>query len=223
MQRLEEENFSIHSPLAGRDMWPFKKKPRNQVFQSTRPLRGETAVAGCSPTKYAFQSTRPLRGETVVLLPPCPHGTSFQSTRPLRGETKSSKRIFTVAYFQSTRPLRGETGVSADDPEAVPFSIHSPLAGRDCTRPRNGTWRRCFQSTRPLRGETPRASSNSRQNSAFQSTRPLRGETPIQQRPAKAGTFSIHSPLAGRDPKFFRQVIARRRVFNPLAPCGARQ
>ena len=56
----------------------------------------------------------------------------------------------------------------------------------------------------------------------FQSTRPLRGETRKRRHGGHRGRFSIHSPLAGRDPHDCLSHAARK-VFNPLAPCGARQ
>ena len=55
----------------------------------------------------------------------------------------------------------------------------------------------------------------------FQSTRPLRGETMLVLLRSIAATFSIHSPLAGRD-KTMKTIFDKITLFNPLAPCGAR-
>ena len=128
--------ISIHAPLAGRDprqkassLWGRYFNPRApcgarrdglmmdweyRVFQSTRPLRGATAVSTVRIQRQIFQSTRPLRGATgrshgclwrhsdFNPRAPCgarPHGSSspsdfiiFQSTRPLRGATRAQKQ-----------------------------------------------------------------------------------------------------------------------------------
>ena len=197
-------SFSIHSPLAGRDCAKAIRPWGLNSFQSTRPLRGET------------QSNLPARPAHLLFNPLAPCGARL--------------------------------AVYAVDRSAYDFSIHSPLAGRDSefdnifvsfsvfnplapcgARPRRI---KCivddlsFQSTRPLRGETrfprcwaclqcgifnPLAPCGARQGrkvavvgpvSVFQSTRPLRGETLRKNAFSTKMQFSIHSPLAGRDPSF---------------------
>ena len=57
--------ISIHAPLAGRDETPAPVETPVVVFQSTRPLRGATAlVLTATAALPVFQSTRPLRGAT---------------------------------------------------------------------------------------------------------------------------------------------------------------
>ena len=62
------------------------------VFQSTRPVRGETTIR-CFLLNglNLFQSTRPVRGETVLALASAPSSGVFQSTRPVRGETSGMR------------------------------------------------------------------------------------------------------------------------------------
>ena len=79
-------------------------------FQSTRPLRGGTAINNSGLTDEQFQSTRPLRGGTYRIS--AFHVIQeFQSTRPLRGGTAFKNRDYAEAIFQSTRPLRGGTAI----------------------------------------------------------------------------------------------------------------
>ncbi len=100
-------SISIHSPLAGRDN-KFLCLVMSSRFQSTRPSRGETSSSGNSSTAAVFQSTRPSRGETALMT-----GADGPST------------------FQSTRPSRGETHACYSVCHCLKISIHSPLAGRD--------------------------------------------------------------------------------------------
>ena len=123
--------------------------------------------------------------------------------------------------FQSTRPSRGETMLPDEKRAIRQISIHSPLAGRDAETINNEEGATIFQSTRPSRGETTSTMFVTRLY-GFQSTRPSRGETYPAASSSPACPISIHSPLAGRDPRKWR----RRRpsgYFNPLAPRGARQ
>ena len=167
----------------------------------------------------------------------------FQSTRPLRGETDTRQVRAFVHVFSIHSPLAGRDSAPKDNDYVTrQFSIHSPLAGRDgkalagnrapelfnplapCgarlpqNYERNGT--EIFQSTRPLRGETCSRGPIIRR-ARFQSTRPLRGETAPQNADCARLVFSIHSPLAGRD-MFVSFIAYAYKVFNPLAPCGAR-
>ena len=141
--------------------------------------------------------------------------------------------------------MRGETALSSTTARVSVFSIHSPLAGRDRRNHQAEITRLDFQSTRPLRGETAAVWDLTGVIVNFQSTRPLRGETGLWLKAIKDRLFSIHSPLAGRDASSFRlewlvvyfqstrplrgetlESAGERnniRLFNPLAPCGARQ
>ena len=62
-----ELEISIHSPRVGRDpSWAMSKRSQ-RVFQSTRPVWGETASRRAPSWAMSFQSTRPVWGETMTL------------------------------------------------------------------------------------------------------------------------------------------------------------
>ena len=146
--------FSIHSPLAERDGTRATYDARLVVFQSTRPLRSETAWQQRRRHAGGFSIHSPLAERDSARRRKWTRIMCFQSTRPLRSETKCQLRFFVpcnvfnplapcgarrfskrcpivLTGFQSTRPLRGETIDSLDAMEYAYFSIHSPLAGRD--------------------------------------------------------------------------------------------
>ena len=149
-----QREISIHLPLAGRDITVQSSHPSTNLFQSTRPSRGETDGPMCLPLIYAISIHSPLAGRDVAQLvqvgvcdhfnPLAPRGarlpgpcnrcrrSPFQSTRPSRGETRNPRRYSRRDRFQSTRPSRGETAcITAAEAEGYRF-----------------------QSTRPSRGET---------------------------------------------------------------------
>ena len=116
LERIET-HISIRSPHAGRDSPGNDGDGNHRSFQSTRPMRGETAQLQAQYGLPAqFQSTRPMRGETA-------DGLWWRAR---------------ASRFQSTRPMRGETRRTATEDKFARISIHSPYAGRD----RN--WR-CWQ------------------------------------------------------------------------------
>ncbi len=81
-------SISIHAPHAGRDGHYSRDGAMDKIFQSTRPMRGATAMyVDIHAPRRKFQSTRPMRGATP--LPPQPKTAKmrFQSTRPMRGAT----------------------------------------------------------------------------------------------------------------------------------------
>ena len=112
-------------------------------FQSTRPLRGGTALCRGKIAAVKFQSTRPLRGGTETFDLTAKDDV-FQSTRPLRGGTFFTLVFPVILTFQSTRPLRG--GTQPFPPPKIPFT---------------------FQSTRPLRGGTAILHKKTVQNIAY--------------------------------------------------------
>ena len=172
--------FSIHSPLAGRDMFPVIASTMLCNFQSTRPLRGETiSLADCTMTEAIFNPLAPCGARPMRNCGRFAGSTGFQSTRPLRGETfTASVRSYFNIDFSIHSPLAGRDLEKREKARKwLDFSIHSPLAGRDSQGSRQCATRRCFQSTRPLRGETGGARGHDHRAERFQSTRPLRGET----------------------------------------------
>ena len=167
-------------------------------FQSTRPLRGETACAlrhprpaffnplapcgarrrssGSTRSRLIFQSTRPLRGETARVGALCEAVAFFNPLAPCGARRHTDLLMRRIAVFQSTRPLRGETEIIRLHTIKINFSIHSPLAGRDVEQKPPIQGRHIFNPLAPC-GARPTTEKNSTNTTHFQSTRPLRGET----------------------------------------------
>nr|DAY66949.1 MAG TPA: hypothetical protein [Caudoviricetes sp.]DAY66960.1 MAG TPA: hypothetical protein [Caudoviricetes sp.] len=57
------------------------------AFQSTRPLRGATALLGINAVVLSISTHAPLAGRDTSTLPSCSTPAEFQPTRPLRGAT----------------------------------------------------------------------------------------------------------------------------------------
>ena len=214
--------ISIHAPLAGRDN--VVKDPYYAVaeFQSTRPLRGATAI--CSKTLAAPFNFNP---RTPCGVRRCRAWYTRIGMRYFNPRTPCGVRLLPLCIWLFL----------------VIISIHAPLAGCDhsqtpCTarnryfnprtpcgvRPRST--RRCrfpdprFQSTHPLRGATAMMSHPPR-GIVFQSTHPLRGATRQNEPLFIQVCISIHAPLAGCDRGRHRRGVCRQN-FNPRTPCGAR-
>ena len=124
-----------------------------QVFQSTRPVRGATAVEAHPDLDYTFQSTRPVRGATrqAELFEEM---EEFQSTRPVRGATlrpalRSCRESISIHAPRARRDVPNLLVV----PPAL-ISIHAPRAGRDEEEFLEAVKKFEFQSTRPVRGAT---------------------------------------------------------------------
>ena len=170
------------------------------IFQSTRPLRGETLPDRVR--HHAYQVFNPLA--------PCGarHAGSnmayavyvFSIHSPLAGRDQTGwYHKCKVSGFQSTRPLRGETEARmAFVLTAINFSIHSPLAGRDHQQ-----------------------QGNHQRHGIFNPLAPCGARHTTKKKLGRNFDFSIHSPLAGRDTGSAPSG-GRKAVFNPLAPCGAR-
>ena len=127
---------------------------QQQIFQSTRPMRGATRNQPKGGVLVKFQSTRPMRGATIFLEVLCmtfyisihaPHAgrdllvisflpTSlyFNPRAPCGARLSFMRKLIMKVSFQSTRPMRGATTESAWIPETTYISIHAPHAGRDC-------------------------------------------------------------------------------------------
>ena len=174
---VNRRGFSIHSPLAGRDE-SLLAGHQPGIFSIHSPLAGrDRRCLARQGVAFPFQSTRPLRGETINIILTAHPNSVFNPLAPC-GARRAAERnqlerfwlfnplapcgarrccwgwLRTEVCFQSTRPLRGETNLIAVHLSAHKFSIHSPLAGRDCKDAVPAVHRLRFQSTRPLRGET---------------------------------------------------------------------
>ena len=100
---------SIHAPLAGRDAGNGDAVSLDQVFQSTRPLRGATLSVGSADSSPCVSIHAPLagrdaeNGEKIRR-----HAVSIHA--PLAGrDLSASPAASSCKKFQSTRPLRGAT------------------------------------------------------------------------------------------------------------------
>ena len=125
-------NFNPRAPYGARPYANDLDGLAQYVFQSSRPLRGATALCPRVPYSLRFQSSRPLWGATRVLLRLIMLLLRFQSSRPLRGATSFRLLISMLALkFQSSRPLRGATLQCFFCLLTGEISILAPLAGRD--------------------------------------------------------------------------------------------
>ena len=186
-----------------------------------------------------------MRGETRrILCRPCPYPVFNPlapcGARPVfpRSPTRSA------GFFNPLAPCGARRADSIRD--SWHDWIFNPLAPCGARlQPRWAIrWTSDFQSTRPLRGETwhlrhirfqhpvfnPLAPCGARHVSSrvqtgaynFSIHSPLAGRDRAKPDDVScADSFSIHSPLAGRDTARAASS-SRRRIFNPLAPCGAR-
>ena len=171
--------FSIHSPLAGRDRLADKPPQREESFSIHSPLAGRDGGNHETYVTFNFSIHSPLAGRDnlrmgaaihrIVFNPLAPCGARpvyddpkvlaksiFSIHSPLAGRdpivtaTATVQDMFSIHSPLAGRDLWTPMGISADDP----FSIHSPLAGRDMDLKEIRKTKKIFQSTRPLRGET---------------------------------------------------------------------
>ena len=236
-------NFNPRAPCGARRFIPAEAEPED-VFQSTRPVRGATTLSNPITINGKFQSTRPVRGATRRprwrcrpprnFNPRAPCGArpqeagaargrhpEFQSTRPVRGATDGAAALQQINdVFQSTRPVRGATNcIPPLSPMSNYFNPRAPCGARRS---------QAVQFAGDL-DFNPRAPCGARRRDPYQ----VRGEGDFNPR-APCGArrcafvcillfvpISIHAPRAGRD---FRHRVFPPFLpyFNPRAPCGAR-
>ena len=147
------------------------------MFQSTRPVKGATALRVRFRVPSPFQSTRPVKGATgaddhggsshrVSIHAPregrdantastSPYFARFQSTRPVKGATPRTITMIGATPFQSTRPVKGATHWCFGCCVGEAVSIHAPREGRDGPLVGIVSAPLRFQSTRPVKGATP--------------------------------------------------------------------
>ena len=190
--------ISIHAPRAGRDRLPnilitssndfnprapcgarlpgFERLMERLGFQSTRPVRGATAIeAIIKRGNDAFQSTRPVRGATHPrFLALCKSGISIHAPRAGRDGGQKWLRS-TLTDFNPRAPCGARPQTPADQSSLAVFQSTRPVRGATPTAP-VGSMHGTFQSTRPVRGATTSTYSDAA-TLKFQSTRPVRGAT----------------------------------------------
>ena len=106
-----EVTISIHSPLAGRDLVGKSLHGGcQQLFQSTRPSRGETLALSAAVTSLGIISIHsPLAGRDPGSAAEC-GGPDISIHSPLAGRDNPNMTLMPPpSAFQSTRPSRGET------------------------------------------------------------------------------------------------------------------
>ena len=130
---------SIHAPRAGRDLSRQRTDWQRSVSIHA-PRAGRDRSVRCARRRMAvFQSTRPVRGATALVghMSPC-DDVSIHAPRAGRDTFYRSKR-FTTLSFQSTRPVRGATLTLLDTASFLTcFNPRAPCGARPDT-----TARRC--------------------------------------------------------------------------------
>ena len=132
--RLSLSAISIHTPHAGSDCLPRQRKPMQNLFQSTLPMRGATGADPYHAGSLGISIHTPHAGSDSIdrigtgvpadFNPHSPCGerpynpiwmndfTPFQSTLPMRGATWShNENQDAMLQFQSTLPMRGATRI----------------------------------------------------------------------------------------------------------------
>ena len=126
--------ISIHAPHTGRDEFARIFSGLTPEFQSTRPIRGATAIcAGYIYVIGAFQSTRPIRGATSGRLPAGIFTMHFNPRAPYgarrmcRSGSSGCAQNFNPRAPYGARPfLRDGNRLGRNA-----ISIHAPHTGRD--------------------------------------------------------------------------------------------
>ena len=170
----------------------------DEVFQSTRPVRGATTTPFQNGTLNKISIHAPRAGRDWPGPEDCSDRTYFNPRAPCGARRVVSVVSPITGKFQSTRPVRGATRASAKYPCSDYISIHAPRAGRDQARypyslggdisihaPRAGRDHGLRHALGLGIDFNPRAPCGARHNPAFrrrinqlfQSTRPVRGAT----------------------------------------------
>ena len=216
-------DFSIHSPLAGRDGGAAGAVLRGGLFNPLAPCGARPAIpGGGGHQRGVFNPLAPCGARRIVLK--CQAGCdTFSIHSPLAGRDGArSAESGRICTFQSTRPLRGETNTVKDRLRyAISFSIHSPLAGRDNGLPGVFQGGQRFSIHSPLAGrDRGHGSGAVRGPHVFNPLAPC-GARPDASHPVGwVGGFSIHSPLAGRDLRV--SSISRQLKFSIHSPLAGR-
>ena len=158
-----EIRISIHSPRVGRDGVELAVGAEVVLFQSTRPVWGETGLISDVLHRRLFQSTRPVWGETALAEGKNPKRLiSIHSPRVGRDSSRQVSRG-TNPIFQSTRPVWGETQAAERSAEGV--MDFNPLAPCGARRLYDGVMRKLQDYFNPLAPCGARRQSCTRQSS----------------------------------------------------------
>ena len=104
-------------------------------------------------TPNLFQSTRPVRGATAIPKhPQSTRGISIHAPRAGRDALRSVS--LKVEIISIHAPRAGRDKRFPRFTPVIPISIHAPRAGRDADFFQGHDQRQAFQSTRPVRGAT---------------------------------------------------------------------
>ena len=148
------------------------------AFQSTRPLRGATALLGINAVVLSISTHAPLAGRDGGILGAARAVCAHFNPRAPCGARLSTPPIPHRSYqFQPTRPLRGATCLML-------FPCKIELV---------------FQPTRPLRGATAVNRCRRRAYQNFNPRAPCGARRRWKDRKLRRADISTHAPLAGRD------------------------
>ena len=192
--------ISILAPRAGRDAVRDLDALRLRNFNPRAPCGARLGYETIGMEEIGFQSSRPVRGATAVRL----HGhgqrgrISILAPRAGRDMPACSRRI-RAARFQSSRPVRGATTASSLSRRRSPnFNPRAPCGARPRFFIRSDGAVN-ISILAPRAGRDPRLIRSCRPPHRFQSSRPVRGATWSAPGAEPRRRISILAPRAGRD------------------------
>ena len=101
--------ISIHAPRAGRDLFTIMIIRLYQDFNPRAPCGARPACDRDQDQHQQFQSTRPVRGATAILSGSSCVKVDFNPRAPCGARLPQTMAGMSPAIFQSTRPVRGAT------------------------------------------------------------------------------------------------------------------
>ena len=148
------------------------------------------------PAVSGFQSTHPMRGETAAIRPPCSFLMHFNPLTPCGVRLPRNGAPLGAYDFNPLTPCGVRRGTSRRGMEEKIFQSTHPMRDETILRVAFGLMIVDFNPLTPcgVRRFPPLGMACSR---AFQSTHPMRGETPCSAAPPGPFPISIHSPHAG--------------------------
>ena len=168
------------------------------VFQSTRPIRGATALPNMRPSAPRYFNPRAPYGARRSTTHRRTLQSRFQSTRPIRGATnRYAVHQRRHKQFQSTRPIRGATSTTRPGRSwRTDFNPRAPYGARQVIN----------HMAAAKADFNPRAPYGARQ-----------GGFPAR---CKCSDFNPRAPYGAR--LISIETLPSTAYFNPRAPYGAR-